>query len=86
MLAWIAEADFNREADKLQKRASDALENAEERRNSNVVDPLQSLIVVSTFNIQDGVALSNFQRAESAVRGLSNALGEYHQGILGSVD
>ena len=86
MPTWIAEADFNREVAILRQRATDALEKAQERRVKNVVDPFQSLVVASTFDIQDRATLSGVQRAESAIRGLSNALGEFHQKILGSVD
>ena len=86
MPAWIADADFNREVNTLRQRATDALENAQKRRVRNVVDPFQSLVVASTFDIQDRATLSDFQRAESAIRGLSNALGEFHQKILGSVN
>ena len=86
MPAWIAEADFNREVNTLRRRATDALEKAQERRVRNVVDPFQSLVVASTFDIQDRATLSDVQRADSAIRGLGNALGEFHQKILGSVD
>lgn len=83
---WLAEIDFNREVDTLQKRTQDAFTNAERRRVRNVVDPFQTLVIASTFNIHDPITLENLQRAESAIRGMSNAVGEFHQNILSSVD
>ena len=86
MIAWISSDDLDREIDLLRKRAADALQDAEKRRARNVVDPFLSLLIATTFNIRDPNALTDLQRAESAMRGMGNAVGAFHQGVLGTVD
>ena len=86
MPAWISDEKLSREIARVQQRARKAWQNAEERRARNVIDPFLSLVIASAFGIQDPQELVNIQNAESALRGLSNALGDFHQRILGSVD
>ena len=86
MPAWISDEKLSREIAHVQQRARKAWQNAEERRARNVIDPFLSLVIASAFGIQDPQELVNIQNAESALRGLSNALGDFHQRILGSVD
>ncbi len=86
MLAWISDEKLSDEIVFLQQRTRRAWEDAEERRTRNVIDPFLSLVIASVFSIQDPKELVNIQNAESALRGLSNALGNFHQQILGSVD
>jgi hypothetical protein len=86
MLAWISDEKLSDEINTLLKRAQNAWEKAEERRIHNVIDPFQSLVIASVFDIRKREELSYTQRVESAIRGLSNAIGNFHQQILGSVD
>lgn len=86
MLAWISDEKLLREIDTLQQRARNALTYADQRQISNVIDPFLSLVIASAFDIQDPDTLADVRRAESAIRGLSNALGDFHQRILGNVD
>ena len=86
MIAWISDEKLSDEIVRLQQRTRSAWEDAEERRTRNVIDPFLSLVIASVFSIQDRKELVNIQNAESALRGLSNALGNFHQQILGSVD
>ena len=86
MLAWISDEKLYHEINTLLTRAQNAREDAEERRTRNVIDPFLSLVIASVFGIQDPKELVNIQNAESALRGLSNALGDFHQRILGNVD
>ena len=86
MLAWISDEKLYHEINTLLTRAQNAREDAEERRTRNVIDPFQSLVIASVFGIQDPEELINIQNMESALRGLSNPLGDFHQRILGSVD
>ncbi len=86
MLVWISDEKLSDEINTLLKRAQNAWEKAEERRIHNVIDPFQSLVIASVFDIRKRDELSYTQRVESAIRGLSNAIGNFHQQILGSVD
>ena len=86
MLAWISDEKLSEEIGLLQQRTQRAWEDAEERRIRNVIDPFLSLVIASVFGIQDPKELVKIQNAESALRGLSNAIGNFHQQILGSVD
>ena len=86
MLAWISDEKLSEEIGFLQQRTQRAWKDAEERRVRNVIDPFLSLVIASVFSIQDPEKLVNIQNVESALRGLSNALGDFHQRILGSVD
>ncbi len=85
MLPWVSEADFERELERLKTSYKDALNKAEERRKRNVVDPFSSLMIAETFGMTTAEELSFSQDTESATRGSSNAIGHFHQGILGSV-
>ena len=86
MLAWISDEKLYHEINTLLTRAQNAWEKAEERRIQNVIDPFQSLVIASVFDIREPEELADTQRKESALRGLSNAIGNFHQQILGSVD
>lgn len=86
MLAWISDEKLSEEIGFLQQRTQRAWKDAEERRVRNVIDPFLSLVIASVFGIQDPKELVKIQNAESALRGLSNAIGNFHQQILGSVD
>ena len=77
MLAWISDEKLSDEIVLLQQRTRRAWEDAEERRTRNVIDPFLSLVIASVFSIQDPEELVNIQNAESALRGLSNALGNF---------
>lgn len=70
----------------LMKRADDAKTMAPERMNKNVVDPFSSLVVALTFGITTKEQLMNTQQVSSALDGMGNALGSFHQRVLSSVD
>ena len=85
MPSWIDDTAFDGAVLTLKQRAEDALLNAEKRRRKNAIDPFQTLLLASTFDVVDSVELARLQQVESAMRGMSNALGEFHQSVLGSV-
>ncbi len=85
MPSWIEDTAFDEAVATLKLRADNALKNAEKRPNRNVVDPFQTLLLASAFHVVDSSDLIRRQQVESAMRGMSNALGEFHQSILGSV-
>ncbi len=85
MICWISPENLDQHVARLVRRVSEAAATAQARRTRNVVDPFSSLVVASTFSIQEHRELENVQKIESTLRGLSNALGEFHQNVLGSV-
>ena len=85
MLSWISQRTLDGHIDTLLARASDAKSKAPERVRGNVRDPFSSLVAASTFEVQDANELVELQSLESALRGGSNAIGEFHQSVLGSV-
>lgn len=85
MISWISPEALDQHIVRLLNRASDARAKAQGRRRKNVIDPFSSLVVASTLSIQERSTLENVQEIESTLRGLSNALGDFHQNVLGSV-
>ncbi len=85
MCEWI-DSDFMDQAiDELLLSSKRALEEAPSRQKANVVDPFQSLVVASTFEVKSVDHFESLQAINSSLRGISNALGHFHQTILGAV-
>ena len=78
-LEWIADSDLEAAVNLLVKRANDARMNAPQRMKRNVVDPFSSLVVASTFRLKTEADLVNAQQASSALDGMGNAIGSFHQ-------
>lgn len=85
MTSWISQETLDQHIDHLSKHAAAAREHAAKRRRRNVIDPFSSLVLASTLGIREPERLVGFQEVESMLRGASNALGEFHQRVLGSV-
>ena len=62
MSDWIASSDFEREVARLQTRARRSFDNVESRRVKNVVDPFLTLVIASTFGLDDLDDLGEAQR------------------------
>jgi len=86
MCDWIDKNDLDAAVNRLLDRARNAVDQAEERQIRNVVDPFQSLVVSFTFELQDVNQFQGVQNANSGLRGLSNAIGDFHQDVLSSID
>ena len=86
MLTWIDNNDFSKHLETLFQRCDDAKKQARERITKNVIDPFQSLIIAVTYGIYSSSELKDIQESQSAVSGISSALGDFHQNILGSVN
>ena len=84
-LQWISEKDLDSAISTLHKRAEKALQNTEINQKKNVVDPFYSLLITSTFKIKQKSDLLELQNQHSALRGMSNAIGTFHQSVLGSI-
>lgn len=85
-LAWIADGALERCIVALKDAAAKSAEDARRRRERNVVDPFASLLIAATHGVANPAMLDRVQNLESALRGMSNALGRFHQGVLASVD
>lgn len=85
ILQWISDSDLEEAVSQFVKRANNAKRCASQRMKKNVVDPFSSLIVASTLNMDSKEALINAQQNASALSGIYNALGNFHQQVLGSV-
>ncbi len=85
MCEWIDSELLDQAIDNMLERANSALENARARLKANVIDPFQSLIIASTFGIKDENQLDKLQITNSVLGGISSAVGNFHQQILGSI-
>ena len=85
-LSWISDEDLNQALMKFRNAATSALDDAKRRQQKNVIDPFLSLLIAATFGIDSKEDLTRFQESESAVRGMSNALGHFHQDVLSGVE
>ena len=84
-LQWISEKDLDSAIEKLCESARKSLKNVTSRQKKNGVDPFYSLLITNTFEIKQKSDLLELQDKNSALRGMSNAIGNFHQNILGSV-
>lgn len=83
---WISDATLNQAIATFRRSAADALEQAVNRQRRNVVDPFLSLLIASTFGANSRDELLRLQNSNSALNGMSNALGYFHQEILAGVE
>lgn len=84
-LSWISDRSLNAAIGKLQTSSASAVTASEERQRRNVVDPFSSLVIASALDVTSEAELLAIQNGNSALRGMSNALGTFHQDVLGSV-
>ena len=84
-LQWISEKDLNSAIGTLCKRAEKALNNAKVNQEKNKIDSFHSLLITNIFKIKQESELVDLQGMTSASHGISNAIGTFHQSILGSV-
>ena len=84
-LSWIADATLNAAIARLKQSASDSLSEAVSRQQRNVVDPFLSLLIASTFGMNVRNNLIQLQNGNSALNGMPNALGYFHQEVLGGI-
>lgn len=85
-LNWISDATLNDVIRKFRRSAAEALEQAANRQQRNVIDPFLSLLIASTFDANSREELLRLQNSNSALNGMSNALGYFHQEILAGVE
>ena len=85
-LYWIDNEVLQAHIETLIESAQNSLAQAQKRRHKHVVDPFSSLSIAVAAGVQNSSQLSNLQNTEAALRGMSNALGAFHQGVLGSIE
>lgn len=84
-LSWIADQHLDAAIADLRASANAAVTQAEGRQRRNVVDPFSSLLIAATFTVDNEDALTGLQSSNSALGGMANALGHFHQEILGHI-
>ncbi len=84
-LSWISDERLEAAIATLRYSANAAIHQADQRQQRNVIDPFSSLLIATAFNIAREQSLRGVQSSSSALRGMSNALGAFHQEILSSV-
>ena len=86
-LEWISDGQLEQAVETLLQRASNAYDEAANRIVQNVVDPFSSLVVATTIDsIKEASTLSAVQQINSATQAISNAVGDFHQEVLGGID
>ncbi len=85
-LSWIDDEHLNDAVSRMLQRAQDAKNQAANRIRKNVVDPFSSIILAATIDLDDVSTLSTIQQINSTSSGISSAVGDFHQQVLGSVD
>ncbi len=85
ILNWIDDQVLEEAVRNLLRRAKDARDEASTRMAKNVVDPFSSLVLATTFDLDKADALAKIQEINSISKSISNAIGDFHQEILGEV-
>lgn len=85
-LTWISDENLERAMNALKDQAAKSYAEAGQRMVHNVVDPFSAAIIASTIQPNSVEELVNLHKISSALRGMSNALGYFHQSVLGSVE
>ena len=85
MLNWIEAHKLDEAIGRLLATALSAKEDASKRMSKNVVDPFSSLVLASVMGISSVKPLEGVQQLQSALSGMSNALGRFHEDVLSSV-
>lgn len=84
-LNWISDQALDGAISKFRDSATRALEQSARRQQRNVVDPFSSLLIASTFGVNSRDELLRLQNSNSALNGMANALGHFHQEVLGEI-
>ncbi len=65
--------------------SNQAFAKSEERLRKNVIDPFSSIVIASVLEIDTSSDLLGAQALRTTMGGISNAVGAFHQTILGAV-
>ncbi len=84
-LSWIDDDLFEPIVLSTLHRAAEAYEEAPRRIQKNVIDPFSSLVMAATADIQESKSILDAQKIASLSSGISSAIGNFHQQVLGQV-
>lgn len=84
-LPWLSDAAFNICVDNLIERIDDAQAEARERIDKNVPDPFWMSCVAHLRRVGSKEDLLDAQMAASISNGISSAIGNFHQKIIGNI-
>ena len=84
-LSWISDEDLEQAIRQIKEQAVNSYAQAGKRMVGNVIDPFSAAIIASTVQPNTVPDLVSIQQMSSALRGMSNSLGYFHQTVLGSV-
>lgn len=84
-LNWISDHSLDAAISKFRAAAARALEESVHRQRRNVIDPFLSLLIADTFGANSQEELLRLQNSNSALNGMPNALGYFHQEVLGEI-
>ncbi len=85
-LNWITDKVLDAAIAKFRLAADNAVKKAEQRQQRNVIDPFFSLLIASTLELDEAKDLVQWQATNSALNGMANALGHFHQEVLSGVE
>ncbi len=84
-LSWITDENLSTALNEFRESAGNAVTEARTRQVRNVIDPFRSLLIASALDVSTASELVAVQDMDSSQRGLSNALGTFHEKVLGRV-
>ncbi|MBF2754527.1 MAG: Eco47II family restriction endonuclease [Gammaproteobacteria bacterium AqS3] len=85
-LSWIDDDQLEKIVSEMLSRAEKAKDKAHKRIKTNVIDPFASLVTSAVVNINNKDQLSRALQDTSAISATSNAVGNFHQEILGAIE
>ena len=84
-LNWISDDALDEAISRFRASAARALEKSVLRQRRNVIDPFLSLLIANTFGATGKDELLRLQNSNSGLKGMGNALGYFHQEVLGKI-
>lgn len=85
-LNWIDDNTLADAIRKFKESAQSSINFVDKRQQKNIIDPFMSLMIASVFELDNKEQLVKTQNLKSALSGMSNALGKFHQDVLAGVD
>ena len=84
-LPWIDDDRLSKAVSNMLLRARKAKKDAADNIIKNVIDPFSSIVLATTSGLTKADSLAVAQQMNSASSGISSAVGDFHQEILGLV-